>query len=247
MSKPATKKPVLNQVVMAGVRVPFIIRKNARARRVWIKMEDHAGLVLVLPRWANPAQAAEFLRRHKDWIMKRWSEREERLSKAAPPLGTTRMLLYRGRPLSLRVRNRACSAPSVEWHQDHVLVHLPMGEEPPLSEILEASYREKAREVFLRRVQALSELLQVHPKRIQVRDQKTRWGACTGRGTLTFSWRLILAPPAVLDYVVVHELCHLRHANHGRRFWELVSEICPQFDAHRAWLRENGALIRTAA
>jgi hypothetical protein len=127
------------------------------------------------------------------------------------------------------------------------MVNVPKGQEPPLTEILETSYRERAREVFLRRVQALAELLQVHPKRVQVRDQKTRWGACTGRGTLTFSWRLILAPPAVLDYVVVHELCHLRHANHSRRFWDLVAQACPQYAAHRAWLRENGALIRTAA
>ena len=247
MNRSTAKEVLPYQMVMSGVRVPFSIRKNARARRVWIKMEDQAGLVLVLPRWASPSNAPEILRRHKDWILKRLSEREERLSKAAPPLGSCRTLVYRGRPLPLRVRNCACSVPFVEWHQDHVMVNVPKGQEPPLTEILETSYREKAREVLLRRVLALAELLQVHPKKVQVRDQKTRWGACTGRGTLTFSWRLILAPPAVLDYVVVHELCHLRHANHSRRFWDLVSQACPQFAAHRAWLRENGALIKTAA
>jgi len=89
--------------------------------------------------------------------------------------------------------------------------------------------------------------LNVLPKRIEIRDQKTRWGACTPRGTITFCWRLILAPPAVLDYVVAHELCHLRHANHGRRFWDLLSTVCPQFKAHRHWLRENGAMLRSTA
>jgi hypothetical protein len=232
---------------MAGIRVPFTIRKNARARRVWIKMEDHAGLVVVLPRWASPSRAPEILRLHKSWVLDRLTEREERLSKAVPPLGTTRTLVYRGRPLSLRVRSCACTSPTVEWHRDHVLVQVPRDGDSSLPKILENSYRNRAREVFERRAQALSEVLGLRPKRIEIRDQKTRWGACSGRGTVTFSWRLVLAPPAVLDYVVAHELCHLRHANHGRRFWELLSTVCPNFAAHRRWLRENGALLRSVA
>ena len=227
--------------------MPFLIRKNPRARRVWIKMEDHSGLVVVLPSWASASRAPEFIKRHKDWILQRLNERDERLAQAAPPWGTSRTIVYRGRPLSLRVRNCACSAPKVEWHRDHLLVHLPKEDGAPLAEILEASFRERAREVFLRRVQSLADLLALRPKRIEIRDQRTRWGACTGRGTLTFNWRLILAPPAVLDYVVIHEICHLKHPNHGWRFWDLVASACPQYEAHRTWLRENGAQLRTAA
>lgn len=246
MSQPSSNIPLSSHVVMAGTRVPFTIRKNPRARRVLIKMEDHSGLVLVLPSWASSARAQEFMRRHQDWVLTRLVEHQARLSQAAPPLGSSRTLVYRGRPISLRVRNCACSAPKVEWHRDHVLLHLPKDSDPMIPEILEAGYRDKAREVFQRRAAALSEHLAVRPRRIEIRDQKTRWGACTGRGTLTFNWRLILAPPAVLDYVVVHELSHLRHANHGRRFWELVASVCPQFEAHRAWLREHGTLLRAA-
>ena len=246
MSKAISAEPVSFHVVMSGTRVPFTVRKNIRARRVWIKMEDHSGLVLVLPRWASPSKASEFMKLHQDWVLKRWNEREERLAKASPPMGTGRTVVYRGRPLSIRVRNCACAAPTVEWHRDHLLVQVPHHEESPLSEILETSFREKAKEIFTRRVESLSGHLELYPKAIQVRDQKTRWGACTGRGTLTFNWRLILAPPPVLDYVVIHELCHLRHANHGRRFWELVGSVCPSFAAHKAWLRENGAFLRSA-
>lgn len=246
MSKPASKEVVSYQVVMGGVRVPFTIRKNARARRVWIKMEDQAGLVLVLPRWASTSRATEFLRRHQDWVLNRLAEREDRLAKAGPPLGTGRTVVYRGRPLSLKVRNCACSAPLVEWHRDHLLVQVPRNDESPLGPILEASFRARAKEIFLRRVASLAEQIAVRPKRVEVRDQKTRWGACTGRGTLTFNWRLVLAPPAVLDYVVIHELCHLRHPNHGWRFWELVASFCPSFSAHRAWLRDHGAFLRSA-
>jgi hypothetical protein len=77
--------------------------------------------------------------------------------------------------------------------------------------------------------------------RLAIRDQRTRWGSCSSRGTLSFNWRLVLAPPAVLDYVVVHELCHLRHPDHSTRFWGLVAERRPDYPAQRSWLRRHGA------
>ena len=82
--------------------------------------------------------------------------------------------------------------------------------------------------------------LGVEPERIQIRDQRTRWGSCSTRGTLSFNWRLVLAPFDVLDYVVVHELCHLREPNHSRRFWTLVEQRRPGWRAQRDWLHEHG-------
>jgi predicted metal-dependent hydrolase len=82
--------------------------------------------------------------------------------------------------------------------------------------------------------------LDVEYERIAIRDQRTRWGSCSRRGTLSFNWRLVLAPHAVLDYVVVHELCHLREPNHSARFWKLVAAARPAFAEERAWLRRHG-------
>lgn len=75
---------------------------------------------------------------------------------------------------------------------------------------------------------------------ITIRDQKTRWGSCSARGTLSFNWRLMLAPPAVLDYVVVHELCHLTHMDHSAAFWQAVETVCPDYRSTRQWLKEHG-------
>ena len=106
--------------------------------------------------------------------------------------------------------------------------------------VSEAEGRVAVRELVTMLVDDEAPKLGVTPTRIQIRDQRSRWGSCSTTGTLSFNWRLVLAPLDVLDYVVVHELCHLREANHSRRFWSLVEERRPEWRLHRDWLHEHG-------
>jgi len=107
--------------------------------------------------------------------------------------------------------------------------------------VSEPDARRAARELVTMLAEEEAEALEVSYSRIEIRDQRTRWGSCSPRGTLSFNWRLVLAPIDVLDYVVVHELCHLREPNHSPRFWRLVAERRPAWREQRAWLREHGA------
>ncbi len=113
-----------------------------------------------------------------------------------------------------------------------------------LSEIqrsaLEKRYREAAHSYFPERVKHYAAMLHVTYGKITIRDQKTRWGSCSSRGNLNFNWRLMLAPPRVLDYVVVHELCHRKHMDHSPAFWQKVAGILPDYKALRKWLKDNG-------
>jgi len=81
------------------------------------------------------------------------------------------------------------------------------------------------------------------PTQITIRDQRTRWGSCSSKGTISLNWRLVLAPPEVLNYVIVHELCHLVEHNHSNRFWAQVEKACPHFKQYRQWLKLNGTLL----
>ena len=107
-------------------------------------------------------------------------------------------------------------------------------------QVSEAEARQAVRELVAMLIDEEAPTIGVKPERIQIRDQRSRWGSCSTRGTLSFNWRLVLAPFEVLDYVVVHELCHLREPNHSRRFWKLVEQRRPDWRAQRDWLHEHG-------
>ena len=93
-------------------------------------------------------------------------------------------------------------------------------------------------------VAAAAAALGVHPTGLAIRDPRTRWGSCSSRGTLSFSWRLVLAPPEVLRYVAVHEVCHLVEPNHQPQFWALVERLLPGWREQRTWLRRHGSSLR---
>ncbi|MCM1118263.1 MAG: M48 family metallopeptidase [bacterium] len=107
-------------------------------------------------------------------------------------------------------------------------------------EVMDRRYRQAAREYFGKRCEYYLPFTGGSYERITIRDQKTRWGSCSSSGTLSFNYRLMFAPPRVLDYVVVHELCHLTHMNHSREFWNLVEEVMPEYRLHRTWLKQHG-------
>lgn len=119
------------------------------------------------------------------------------------------------------------------------LIYLTRAETKRL-ENLEKRYRAAARVQFEQRCAYYRQYTGGSYTSVTIRDQKTRWGSCSSRGTLSFNYRLIFAPPPVLDYVVVHELCHLTHMNHSKEFWSMVGSIMPEYKIHRKWLREHG-------
>lgn len=114
-------------------------------------------------------------------------------------------------------------------------------------EVLERRYRNAARVRLENRVAYYHSITGGHYTSVTVRDQKTRWGSCSSRGTLSFNYRLIFAPPVILDYVVVHELCHLTHMNHSKEFWNMVASVMPDYKIYRQWLRDHGSELTIEA
>lgn len=104
-------------------------------------------------------------------------------------------------------------------------------------------YREQARLFLTERLQYFASLFNLHYEQIRITSARTRWGSCSGRGTISFTWRLIMAPPEIIDYVVLHELAHTVHHNHSQQFWQLVQSMQPDYAAKRKWLKQNSHLF----
>lgn len=114
---------------------------------------------------------------------------------------------------------------------------------PDAGELLTVWYRKQADKLIRPRVELYAARMQARPAGVRITSAKTRWGSCSYVNHINFSWRLVMCPPDVIDYVVVHELCHIRHKDHSSRFWEAVAQYDAEYKAHRRWLREHSILM----
>jgi predicted metal-dependent hydrolase len=228
-----------------------VVRRSPRARRVRLTVGPLGEAVVTLPARAPESWAHELVADRQGWLARhraRLADRHDRLA-SRPPLGAGRPIPYGGVPHELRVQTVPSRRSRVE-HDDTdvptIRLLLASGDERPLGQVLEPWLRAEARAALERRVAVRAPALGLAPPAFAVRDQRTRWGSASRRGGLSFSWRLILAPSVVLDYVVVHELAHLRDFSHSPRFWSIVRGVCPDTAGPRRWLREHEADLRGA-
>lgn len=196
-------------------------------------VDAHRGVEVVLPRTCPERAAAAAVRELEPWIRRRLAERE-RVQAALAGRGAT--VPYLGRPLALVPQT---GRTRVLRRGESLLV--PAGEERIGA--LERYYRHAARAEISPRLQRACARAGVSYRRLAIRSQRTRWGSCSSSGTLSFNWRLLLAPEPVLDYVVWHEVCHLLVADHSPRFWALLEGHLPDYRQPRHWLLANGATL----
>ncbi len=218
---------------MAGAA--FTVRRSARSSRLRVRVDPDGLVEVVAPERASERAIRSFVATNGAWI-ERVQARQLARSRASARLGLRDAASVRiyGDPLTIRVgaasggsarrAGERIDAPAVE--PDRAVGRL---------------LRREARRVLEERVAFHAERLGLAPGRLSVRDTRSRWGSCSRSGALSFSWRLVLAPAAVLDYVVVHELCHLRHHDHSPRFWAAVEAADPGWRRAAGWLRTHGA------
>ena len=230
-------------IVLDGRRVSYRVRRSERAKSLQLRVVPGLGLEVVAPQRGKLPDLAPILRERSGWILRALDRvaAREAAARAAPRPGDP--ILYRGEEYRLVVgAGRRLDARLDEAARTLTLI-LPAAGNVELSAALEGWYWMRARAVLEERAAHFAAALGVDYGRVTIRDQRTRWGSCSSLGNLNFNWRLILAPPAVLDYVVVHELAHRREANHSPRFWALVAAHCPDYQAHRAWLKNHGTML----
>ena len=218
-------------VLLRSGAVKVRVRRSSRARRLRLVLVPGVGPELVVPQRTGAQAIDGALATLAPWL-------ERALARQRPgALGLARagVAWHSGEEVALRTLPAA--RPSAGWNAGALELHAP--DAAGAAAVLERWYRSSARDALAASIDRQAPALGVAPKALAVRDQRTRWGSCSSRGTLSFSWRLLLAPAWVLDDVVCHELCHLRVANHAHAFWSLFARYRPGEDS-RPWLRAHG-------
>ncbi|PIE12807.1 MAG: zinc metalloprotease [Rhodobacterales bacterium] len=223
----------MEQIRLSGQPpVQIILRRSPRARRLSLRVSRLDGRVtMTLPKRTPLREAKGFATEKADWIRQALTERP---TPERPQIGQT--ILFEGHQVPIL----AGPGRIARYHDGAIRVpDTPERVAPRLAAFFKLSARQRLTQASERYAAALGKPF----GKIAIRDTRSRWGSCSSQGNLMYSWRLIMAPPAVLDYVAAHEAAHLVEMNHSPDYWAVVSQIYPDYQNQRAWLRENGAIL----
>ncbi len=223
----------------------FKVKRSDRRKTSCLQIRDGQLLVMV-PTRTQDGQIWGLVDKHMEWVQRKLSEQAARPKARIRNFASGEYFPYLGEEYQLCIKTGAPRP--AEMINDKITVTVPVRLAKSvvysaIEERLREWYRVMALEMFESRTRYYSGLLGVAVKAVKVKDYKRRWGGCNTRGELSFNWRLILAPPAIIDYVAAHEVAHLVHHNHSPNFWSVVAQLAPTFKHSRDWLKENGGLL----
>jgi predicted metal-dependent hydrolase len=219
--------------------ITYTLRRSFKARSVRLEVRQQTGLAVIVPRSYPISRVPEILRSKARWISRNLARFNQfELLPIRKKLGSGDTIPYLGRDLEL--------VPQENHHGDNVVLEEAKLAVSPelfnnglLGPALEQWYRVEAARLINERTTNLGSQMGIIYKRLVIRGQKTRWGSCSHKKNLSFNWKLIMAPEPVIDYVIIHELIHLKEMNHSKKFWELVARNCPGWREHKKWLKQH--------
>lgn len=239
-SAPPRRAAVEERVhVVANRELPLKIVENDRAKRLTLRIDAGGrGLRVTIPPGLRQGEVDLFLDRHRHWLETKLAKLPDR-PKVRPgvkmPLrGVPHLIVHDASKRGTVMQGNEAGVPALFVHGS--AEHLPRR----LADFLKREAKRDIEPLVAKHTQAVGR----KAKAVRFKDTSSRWGSCTSDGSLSFSWRIMMAPPTVIDYLVAHEVAHLREMNHGSKFWALCKELCPRTEEARAWLKRNGSALQ---
>jgi predicted metal-dependent hydrolase len=208
---------------------------RSKRRSLALEITPNATLIIRAPMQLSINRIEEFVNTKKDWIRKKQREILEKHQIMPKKYEDGEGFLYLGKKYKLEI---------VDWQNQPLFFNqgfkLSRGHVKNAQKIIGSWYKEEAKRLIGEQLLYYSSISGLKYKGVKISNASKRWGSCSGKGNLNFSWRLIMAPLSVFDYVIVHELVHIQEHNHSKRFWKKVEEIMPDYKMSRKWLKGNG-------
>lgn len=217
---------------------PLVFQRSARARNYRLTLRRDGTAVATIPARGSEREAQRFVAQHQEWL-ERARERQRQRPRGADVWTPGTRVLWRGELTEVRIAATG-ERPHVCLAADVFRVARLEGDLRPT---LEAHFARRAKVELPARTWELAAVTGVDVKHVTVRNQRSRWGSCSANGTISLNWRLVQTPESVRDYIIYHELMHLREMNHSERFWARVEEVCPHWRDAEHWIKRNGALV----
>jgi len=212
---------------------------RSKRRTISIQIHDDASLVVRAPHQTPDELIFDLIKKKSDWIKKNREIVKQKWSlKPKPDFKEGEKFYFLGEIYRLKIVDKL--SPPLQFDQGF---NLSRHRQHRAKELFTRWYREQAFQIIYMRVSHLSEKAGLSCSNIKIRDNKHTWGSCSGKNNLNFNWKLIMAPPGVVDYVIIHELAHLIERNHSKRFWNKVEEMFPNHVYPKRWLKDNSHLL----
>ncbi len=234
-------------IELSGQTIEYRLRQSKRAKRLSIRFKPHAGFEVVYPVGKSQLEAIAFFEAQQSWVLKTWGEAQskEKAIRQSRQYVNGAELLWLGGCISLQLLADGDNA-FYAFKESQLEITLPQRlheDQSLIHKIVADFYRAQAKRYLPARTRDLAQLHGFRYKMVRVKNQKTRWGSCSAKQNINLNMRLMMAPDSVIDYVIIHELCHLRELNHSPAFWALVASFCPDYRRWKAWLQRHGASL----
>ena len=243
--QPDLKCRVMNKLKLSyeSEQVELVIQRSKR-KSMTIAIQPDGNLLVKVPLFLSDDEIIKWLKTKTGWIIRQRAKILERQQESLPKQYVTgESFLYLGREYVLNVRLSEGRAGMVGLVEDKIVLFTKNDDGKMVQKILSDWYDKQAKTIIGKRVCYYAQQMGETYGRITIKSQKKRWGSCSSARNLNFNRWLIMAPQEVLDYVVVHELCHLRQMNHSKEFWKEVEVVLPNYKLHKKWLENNGHLL----
>lgn len=232
------------EFIYNGKRYKYNLSRSKR-KSVSIAVEKDQKIIVKAPIDFSAKEIQRLIEKKADWIVEK-TERAGKMQKERPVHNyiNGEVFYYRGKPLTLNlILNRDRNRIMVKKQADTLLVVSSAAKSEEIKNAIVKWYRERAREIVEQKVSYFQKFIGKNIGDIRIKEQKSRWGSCSSKGNLNFNWKIIMAPDDIIDYLVVHELCHRLHMDHSKEFWESVERIIPDYKTKERWLKENGTRL----